>query len=75
MARDLRIYKYENGNLKKIGSNKSTKFKILQHYFTNIQEIKEHIEWCRIKGFYYESQIVIVEYFDSYKSRIIEIIE
>ena len=72
--KDLRLYTYESGTLKRVGNSKSDKCLRNRHYFTSIEEIESHIDkltekWLKGK------QFVIVEYFELYKSKIVKIIE
>jgi|694.fasta_scaffold00478_44 hypothetical protein len=71
--RDIRLYYYDNGTLKKNGSRKG------EHLFESIEQLKNYLEdkrnnSLRLKKFYNIVQFVIVEYFDKYKSKIIEVI-
>lgn len=71
MTRDLRLYEYKSGNLHKIGRLKSDNPKRQRHYFDNVEDIISHIDWFTSKNFYQNTQFVIIEYFDNYKSKII----
>lgn len=74
MTRDLRIYEYQNGTLKKIGKSKSDKIKRQKHYFNSIDEVECHVFWLREKGIYINSQIILIEYLNTYQSKIIQIL-
>jgi hypothetical protein len=72
--KDLRLYYYESGTLRRVGNSKSDKSLRNRHYFTSLEEVENHIEklterWLKGK------QFVIVEYFELYKSKIIKIID
>ena len=64
--RDLRLYYYGNGQLYKLGHTKKT------HKFTTLKDCRERIKWLNSKNYVY--QYVIIEYFGTHNSRIIEII-
>lgn len=72
MERDLRLYYYESGQLIKEGrgSNQDR-----PHLFTDINLLKEHVDFLRNNyKSCFKKQFVVVEYFDKYKSKIIEVI-
>lgn len=71
MIRDLRLYEYKSGNLHKIGRLKSDNPKRARHYFDNVEDIISHIDWFTSKNLHQNTQFVIIEYFDNYKSKII----
>jgi hypothetical protein len=70
--RDIRLYYYQAGGLiKNQGGMKK------HHLFNSLEECKEYIENPKsdaLKYLYSYRQFVIIEYFDKYKSKIIEII-
>jgi len=75
MKRDLRLYYYESGSLRKHGSLKSgirTK-----HFFKSEEEIQEVLDWYTINSnrLRINHQYVVVEYFAIYQSKIIKVIE
>lgn len=72
MNRDLRLYYYESGQLTKEGRGSAQS---RPHLFSNIDLLKEHVNFLR-KNYKscFEKQFVVVEYFDKYKSKIIEVI-
>ena len=63
--RDLRLYTYNYGSLKRCGVGKL-------HLFKDIYTLKERINILKNKG--NKNQFVIIEYFNSHESQIIEII-
>ena len=71
MVRDLRLYKYESGNLHKIGRLKTDNPKRARHYFDNVEDIISHVDWLISKNVCQTTQFVIIEFFDNYKSKII----
>lgn len=66
MIKDIRIYGYENGVLKKLYG----KF----HKSASLDEAHKKIKFCRIKKIEHYKQYVIVEYTAMYTSHIIEIL-
>lgn len=70
--RDLRLYTYSYGNLTKFGSSKKKINNSQRHFFEDIEKLKHHIEW--LSGRHTNTQFVIVEYFETYNSKILEVI-
>lgn len=68
--RDLRLYYYNSGNLCKFGRGKTGNRK---HFYKTIEEVQNQIVWEHTKT-KVNLQFVIVEYFDNYNSKIIEVI-
>lgn len=67
--RDIRLYYYDAGQLKKNDTRKK------YHHFETLEEVREMIESYKYRKLdIHFRQWVIVEYFDKYKSKIIEII-
>lgn len=73
--KDIRLYYYEHGTLKKWGRLRTPNVK-MRHFFDDVEECVDHVykeiltandvwEGTRKKTF------VVVEYFDSYKSEIV----
>lgn len=69
--RDLRLYEFKQGILFKFGKGK-TGFK--RHFYNNLDDIKDFLDSLKSSKLRGEKQLVIVEYFSTYKSKIIEII-
>lgn len=71
--RDLRLYYYNSGQLMKNQGGKKE-----YHLFKSLDECKEHIinadNRDSLKYLYSFRQFVVVEYFDKYKPKIIEVI-
>ena len=70
--RDLRLYTYNSGNLTKFGSSKRKVNNSQRHFFEDIDQLRHHINWLKEKKYRY--QFVIIEYFETYSSKILEII-
>lgn len=67
--KDLRIYNYIAGNLKKsIDVYKTSKF-------NNIDSVYDYIKNLDYKRKKHYNQFIIIEYFENYKSKIIDIID
>ena len=66
--KDIRLYTYESGILKKSDIRK--KF----HNFNSIEEAEKFITVRKQTKWYKDSQFVIIEYFDKYNSKIKKII-
>jgi len=69
--RDIRLYEYDNGTLRKTGRGKTG---ARPHLFDTIEKCEGHIAFLREK---YKSnaskQYLIVEYFGAYDSQIIKL--
>lgn len=69
--KDIRLYEYDNGIMKKTGRGK---LGLRPHLFETLEECEGHIQFLREK---YKSnpntQYLIVEYFGSYHSRIVKL--
>lgn len=75
MDRDLRLYTYGHGTLRKFGRSKSKINNSQRHFFTDIDQLRGHVHWLQTKG-YKGLQFVIVEYIHvGATSKILEIIE
>jgi len=70
--RDLRLYEYGYGTLKKVGSSRSKVNNSQRHFFDDIEQLKTHINWLKSKR--QNTQFIIIEYFGTYNSKILEII-
>lgn len=73
---DIRLYKYEDGKLKKLGYRNTG---LRPHFFNSIEECEEYINkikenWMSKRSTSEPNQYVIVQYYEPYSSRIVKII-
>jgi hypothetical protein len=68
MERDIRIYKYSRGTLKKVGSGKAG---LDPHFYSNEKFAVGRISYLKITN--PETQYLLVEYTGKYESKIIKI--
>lgn len=67
MERDIRIYKYSCGTLKKVGSGKTG---LNPHFYSNEEFAISRVSY--LKKTNPEIQFLLVEYTNNYKSKIIK---
>lgn len=67
--KDIRIYTYESGGLKKFGYTKA------QHIYSSLEAAERALEIAKKRWAWANMmQFVIVEYTDKYESKIVEIL-
>jgi len=71
VKRDIRLYYYEDGTLRKMGKGKTG---INRHIFDSIESCKERILKLKTLEHHSTDQFVITEYFPNESSIILEII-
>lgn len=74
---DIRLYKYANGTLEKVGYRKTGPnphfFNSVEECEVRVMEIKEN--WMQKRSTKERNQYLIVQYIGPYDSRIVKIIE
>ncbi len=72
VKRDLRVYRYNSGQLQKVGRGKTGP---RPHIFEDLAGCTNHINFLREKMWHGETQFIIVEYFGPYNSKIVQLFE
>jgi hypothetical protein len=70
--RDLRLYTYDSGSLIRCGRGKTGMHK---HFYNSVEDIEAYIDRLKSSNRNIGYQYIVVEYFSTYNSRIIKIIE
>jgi hypothetical protein len=70
--RDLRLYTYDSGSLIKCGRGKTGMHK---HFYNSVEDIEAYVDRLKSSNRNIGYQYIVVEYFSTYHSRIIKIIE
>ena len=70
--RDIRLYTYDSGSLRKYGRGKTG---VHRHFYNSMEDIEAYVDRLKSNSRNIGYQYIVIEYFSTYHSRIIKIIE